>query len=238
VAEAEAEAAENLRSELGIDCKYVVVGVDRLDYTKGIPERLLAIERLLDEHPWYKEQLVFVQIAAPSRSGIPAYARLRAEVEVMAEQINRRHQTAHWKPVILLERQFTRQEVRRYYRAADLCLVTPLHDGMNLVAKEFLEARRDGDGMLVLSCFAGAAQQLHDALLVNPYDLVEVSEAIHRGFQMQRNERRERIGRMRQQVKEHNVYRWASEILTDLCAVRISEEAVEAARNRSQLEPV
>jgi trehalose 6-phosphate synthase len=236
-AAARTETESNLRSELGLECKYVVLGVDRLDYTKGIPERLLAIERLIEEHPWYKEQLVFVQIAAPSRSGIPAYARLRAEVEVMVEQINRRHQTAHWKPVILLERQFTRQEIRRYYRAADLCLVTPLHDGMNLVAKEFLEARRDGDGMLVLSCFAGAAQQLHDALQVNPYDIVQVSEAIHRGLQMPRTERRQRMGEMRLEVKEHNVYRWAAEILTDLCAVRISEETEEAARNRSQLEP-
>jgi trehalose 6-phosphate synthase len=227
----------DLRRELGIGGSYLVLGVDRMDYTKGIPERLLAFERLLEEHPWYKEQIVFVQIAAPSRTRIRAYARLGAEVEELAGQINRRHQTAQWKPVILIERQCGRDEVRRYYHAADLCLVTPLHDGMNLVAKEFLEARADGDGMLVLSRFAGAAQELEDALLVNPYDIVEVSEAIHAGLQMDRGERRLRMGRMRQHVKEHNVYRWASEILTDLCAVRISEEAVEAVRSRTELEP-
>jgi trehalose 6-phosphate synthase len=226
-----------LRREWGIDDGFLVLGVDRMDYTKGIPERLLAFERLLEEHPWYKEQIVFVQIAAPSRTRIPAYARLGTEVQKLVERINQRYQTTRWKPVILIERSCSREEVRRYYHAADLCLVTPLHDGMNLVAKEFLEARRDGDGMLVLSRFAGAAQELEDALLVNPYDIVEVSEAIHSGLQMQRSERRLRMGRMRQQVKEHNVYRWAAEILTDLCAVRISEEAAEPVRGGMELEP-
>ena len=226
----------DLRRECGVNDGFLVLGVDRMDYTKGIPERLLAFERLLEEHPWYKEQMVFVQIAAPSRTRIPAYARLGREVEELVNRINQRYQTTKWKPVILIQRQCGHDEVRRYYHAADLCLVTPLHDGMNLVAKEFLEARRDGDGMLVLSRFAGAAQELEDALLVNPYDIEEVSEAIHRGLEMQRSERRLRMGRMRQHVKEHNVYRWASEILTDLCAVRISEGAAEAVRSRAELE--
>jgi trehalose-6-phosphate synthase len=227
----------DLRRELGISGSYLVLAVDRMDYTKGIPDRLLAINRLLELHPWYKEQIVFVQIAAPSRARIPAYANLRAEVEELAEQINRRHQTARWTPVILVERNCSHDEIRRFYQAADLCLATPLHDGMNLVAKEFIEARDDGDGMLVLSQFAGAAQELEDALLVDPCEIAQVAEAIHAGLQMHRGERRFRMGRMRQHVKEHNVYGWASEILTDLCAVRFSHQLAPALRNRPEFEP-
>jgi len=234
---AQADMKAILRRELGIESRHIVLGVDRMDYTKGIPERLLAIDRLLEQNPFYKEELVFVQIAAPSRTRIPAYARLQAEVEEMVEKINRRHQTTRWKPVILIQRQCDRQEIGRYYQAADLCLVTPLHDGMNLVAKEFVEACRDGDGVLVLSCFAGASQELKDALVVNPYDVVQVSEALHKGLQMHRSERRLRMGRMRQHVKEYNVYRWASELLSALCAVRIGEEVLETAEKQPQLEP-
>jgi len=201
----------------------VILGVDRMDYTKGIPERLLAIEQLLAEHSWYEEQIVFIQIAVPSRSTIPAYARLKTEVEEMVERINLHYQTPRWKPVILVQRQCNREELQHLYRRADLCLVTSLHDGMNLVAKEYLEARDDCDGVLVLSCFAGAAQELKDALIVNPYDIAQVSDAIHEALQMPPDERLARMERMRRHIKEHNVYRWASDIVTDLCAVRIQE---------------
>jgi trehalose 6-phosphate synthase len=226
--------ASPLHRELGIEGMHLLLGVDRLDYTKGIVERLLAIENLLEEHPWYMEQFVFVQIASPSRTRILSYANLRIQVEETVERINRRFQTSQWKPVILIQRQCSHEEIARYYRAADLCLVTSLHDGMNLVAKEYLAARNDCDGVLVLSRFAGAAQELGDALLVNPYDIVQVSEAIHTGLQMSREERRLRMERMRQQVREHNVYRWASNILTDLCAVRLDDEILAVAMNRSQ----
>jgi alpha,alpha-trehalose-phosphate synthase [UDP-forming] len=215
-----------LHRELGIEGKQLMVGVDRMDYTKGIVERLLAIEHLLEEHPWYLENVVFVQIAAPSRTRIPSYAGLRIQVQETVERINRRFQTSGWNPVILIERQCSHEEVGRFYRAADICLVTSLHDGMNLVAKEYLAARYDGDGVLVLSRFAGAAQELRDALLVNPYDVQQVAEAIRTGLEMSPGERRLRMERMRTQVKEHNVYRWASNVLTDVCAVRIEDEVL------------
>jgi trehalose 6-phosphate synthase len=227
-------AMGQLHRELGIEGKRLLLGVDRMDYTKGIVERLLAFENLLDEHSWYLEQIVFVQIASPSRTRIPSYAALRIQVEETVERINRRYQTSRWKPIILIERQCSHEEVTRFYRAADLCLVTSLHDGMNLVAKEYVAARKDCDGVLVLSRFTGAAQELRDALIVNPYDVEQVSEAIRTGLQMNRNERRLRMERMRQQVKEHNVYRWASSLLTDVCAVRLEDEILAVAFNRSE----
>jgi len=227
------EQSENIESthselhkELGIEGQHLIVGVDRMDYTKGIVERLLAFEHLLEEHPWYLEKVVFAQIAAPSRTRIPSYAALRVQVQETAERINRRFEQSGWKPVILIERQCSHEEVARYYRAAGICLVTSLHDGMNLVAKEYLAARKDCDGVLILSRFTGAAQELRDALLVNPYDIQQVAEAIRTGLEMSPGERRLRIERMRLQVKEHNVYRWASNVLTDLCAVRIENEVL------------
>jgi trehalose-6-phosphate synthase len=223
-----------LRRELGIEGEQLLLGVDRMDYTKGIVERLLAIELLLQEHPWYLEKITFVQIASPSRTGIPRYADLRIEVEGTVERINRAFQTTAWKPVVLIQRQCSHSEVARYYRAADLCLVTSLHDGMNLVAKEYVAARNDGDGVLVLSKFAGAAQELRDALIVNPYDVAQVKDAIVTGLAMPAEERRLRMSRMRQHVKEYNVYRWASKILADLCAVRIEDDILAIAMNRSQ----
>ena len=225
--------SDALRRELGIGDEQLLLGVDRMDYTKGIVERLLAVELLLQENPWYLEKLRFVQIASPSRTGIQRYADLRIEVENTVERINRTFQTANWKPVILIQRQCSHAEVKRYYRAADLCLVTSLHDGMNLVAKEYVAARNDGDGVLVLSKFAGAAQELKDALLVNPYDGAQVKEAIVTGLTMTTEERRLRMRRMRHQVKEHNVYRWASNILTDVCALRIEDDLLATAMNRS-----
>jgi trehalose-6-phosphate synthase len=228
-----ASTTSSLHRELGIVGKRLLLGVDRLDYTKGIVERLLAIEHLFQTYPWYLEQIVFVQIASPSRTRIPSYAGLRVQVKETVERINRRYESSGWKPIILIERQCSHDEVERYYRAADLCLVTSLHDGMNLVAKEYLAARADGDGVLVLSRFTGAARELKDALLINPYDTEQVSEAIHAGLRMKPAERRLRMQRMRQQVKEHNVYRWASTMLTDLCAVQIEDELLEISLNRS-----
>jgi alpha,alpha-trehalose-phosphate synthase [UDP-forming] len=214
-------ARQVLLDEFDLSCESLALGVDRLDYTKGIVERLNAIEHLLEEHPWHRERLTMVQIAAPSRTRIPSYIELRRQVEETAERINLRYQTEHWKPIVLIERQCSHEEIDRWYRATDLCLVTSLHDGMNLVAKEFLAARDDEDGVLVLSKFTGAAIELRDALLVNPYDTNGVAEAIHQGLEMNRGERRMRMQRMRRHVMEHNVYRWAANILGDLRELRI-----------------
>ena len=217
-----------LLSEFGVRAETIAVGVDRLDYTKGIVERLLAIEELLTQHPWHRERLTMVQIAAPSRTRIPSYVDLRRRVDEEVRRINHRFQTSRWKPVVLIDRQCNHEEVNRWYRIADVCLVTSLHDGMNLVAKEYVAARDDEDGVLVLSKFAGAAVELRDALIVNPYDVAEVGEAIHRGLDMPREERRVRMQEMRKQVMEHNIYRWAAMILGDLRDVRLeSPDAAE-----------
>jgi trehalose 6-phosphate synthase len=190
--------------------------------------------RLLDEHPWQRERLTLVQIAAPSRSRIPSYVELCERVQQTVERINGRFQTQLWRPIVLIERQCNHEEVARWYRAADMCLVTSLHDGMNLVAKEYLAARDDEDGVLVLSKFTGAAMELGDALLVNPYDTEGVAEAIHRGLEMSPGERRMRMQRMRRHVMEHNVYRWAANILGDLRELRV-ETTVDAAVSRGGL---
>jgi trehalose 6-phosphate synthase len=217
-----------LLSEFNVRAEAIAVGVDRLDYTKGIVERLLAIEELLVQHPWHRERLTMVQIAAPSRTRIPSYVDLRRRVDEEVRRINHRFQTSRWKPVVLIDRQCNHEEVNRWYRIADVCLVTSLHDGMNLVAKEYVAARDDEDGVLVLSKFAGAAVELRDALIVNPYDVAEVGEAVHRGLDMPCEERRVRMQEMRKQVMEHNIYRWAAMILGDLRDVRLeSPDAVE-----------
>lgn len=212
---------ETLLAELGLQAENLIVGVDRLDYTKGIVERLVAFEQLLEEYPKYRDRLTMVQIAAPSRTRIPSYLELQRRVTETVERINKRYQTTKWKPVTLIERQCNHVEVERWYRAANVCLVTSLHDGMNLVAKEFVAARDDEDGVLVLSKFTGAAIELVDALLVNPYDIGGVAEAIRRGLEMNRSERRTRMQGMRKQVMEHNVYRWAATLLGDLRELRL-----------------
>ena len=207
--------------ELGVEAIFMGVGVDRVDYTKGILERFLAIERLFELYPAYLRQFVFVQIGAPSRTHIKRYHDLLVEVATEAGRINRRFQTANWRPIVLLNRQHSHTEIERYYRAADLCLVTALHDGMNLVAKEFLAARDDEDGVLVLSCFTGAARELRDALLVNPYDIDQTAEAIRLALVMDPEEKKQRMQRMRKLVREQNVYRWAGDLIGQLCDVRL-----------------
>ncbi len=214
------EPAGSLR-ELGEQALYLGLGVDRVDYTKGIPERFRAIERLFDLHPSYRGKLVFVQIGAPSRTRIKRYQDLTAEVEGEADRINRRFRAGAWKPIIFLNEHHTHEELQQYYREADFCLVTSLHDGMNLVAKEYIAARRDEQGVLILSRFTGASHELADALVVNPYDTDELAEAIHTALTMPAGEKRARMRRMRAVVEEHNVYRWAGNLIAELAAIRL-----------------
>jgi trehalose 6-phosphate synthase len=211
----------DLLKEFGVRAQSLILGVDRLDYTKGIVERLMAFERLLEDRTWHRGRVTMVQIAAPSRTRIPSYIDLSRKVEEIVERINARFQTANWRPVVLVERQCSHEEVGRWYRAADVCLVTSLHDGMNLVAKEYLAARDDEEGVLILSKFTGAAVELRDALIVNPYDIDGVADSINRALEMGYGERRMRMQRMRMQVMEHNVYRWAANILGDLRELRL-----------------
>ena len=211
--------------DLGGKPAYLGLGVDRVDYTKGILERLRGVERLLDLYPAYREKFTFIQIGAPSRTHIKRYQDLLAEVEEEAERINRRFRTASWRPVVLRKRHHSHTEILPYYREADVCLVTSLHDGMNLVAKEYVAAQQDGGGALILSRFTGASHELADALVVNPYDTDELAQAIHTSLTMPAEERRARMRRMRAVVEENNVYRWAGTLIGELAAIRLAAAA-------------
>jgi trehalose-6-phosphate synthase len=220
-----------LCAELGIQASLLGVGVDRVDYTKGILERFRAIERFLELNPTYQQRFTFIQIGAPSRTDIERYKNFLDEVSAEAERINTRFQAHRWKPIVLLKKHHSHAEIARYYRAASVCMVTSLHDGMNLVAKEFVASREDQGGVLILSTFAGAALELSDALLVNPYDISQLAESIHRALEMGEEEQATRMHRMRQNVREHNVYRWAAHLLSDLTDIRIElPERLEASQ--------
>jgi alpha,alpha-trehalose-phosphate synthase [UDP-forming] len=221
------ERVELLRA-LGVNASFLGVGVDRVDYTKGILERFLGIERLLEKYPTYQNKFTFLQIGAPSRTHIKRYHDLLGEVEAEADRINWRFQTGSWRPIVYLKRQFSHEEVEKYYRAADVCLVTSLHDGMNLVAKEFIAARNDEQGVLILSRFTGAARELSDALMVNPYDIEQMAEAIRIALELPAEERQARMQRMRRVVQEYNVFRWAGDLIADLSNVRLAPQEIEA----------
>ncbi len=210
-----------LLRELGVEALFLGVGVDRVDYTKGILERFLAIERMLEKNPTYQGKFTFVQIGSPSRTHIKRYHDLLADVEAEAERINWRFQTGNWRPIVFIKRHCSHKEISRYYRAADVCLVTALHDGMNLVAKEFIAARHDEQGVLILSRFTGAARELLDAVLVNPYDTEHTADTIRAALEMHQEERTARMQRLRKQVREQNIYRWAGSLIGELCGVRL-----------------
>ena len=209
------------REELGLAPDSVLaVGVDRLDYTKGIEERFEAVEQLLERSADLRGRFTFVQLAAPSRTRIPQYQQLSETVEQSAERINQRFGTATYQPVILWREHHEPSRVYRFYRAADLCYVSSLHDGMNLVAKEFVASRDDERGVLVLSRFAGAARELTDALIVNPYDLEQASQALERAVHMPASEQGDRMRSLRSVVAQNNVYRWAGRMLLDASSLR------------------
>jgi trehalose 6-phosphate synthase len=201
----------------------VVVGIERFDYTKGILDRIRAIDDLLSRHPAWKGRLVLIQAAAPSRSKLAAYSSLQIEAEQLARQINERHGDAAYQPILLVVRHHEPDEVFELFRAADACIVSSLHDGMNLVAKEFVAARDDEQGALILSTFAGASRELSEALMVNPYDTHAMAEAIHRALIMTSGEQRERMRLMRDLVRVRNVYRWAGQMLLDAARLRSQE---------------
>jgi trehalose-6-phosphate synthase len=219
-----------LSKEIGIEAPLLGVGVDRVDYTKGILERFRAIEHFLDLNPYYQRRFAFVEIGAPSRTNIDSYKNFLDDVNLEVERINKRFQAGRWKPIVFLNRHHSHKEIARFYRAASLCLVTSLHDGMNLVAKEFVASREDDQGVLILSTFAGAALELHDALLINPYDVQQLAGAIHRALEMPEAEQASRMRRMRQVVHEYNIYRWAANLLSDLTEIRI--DALEHVETR------
>jgi trehalose 6-phosphate synthase len=225
-----------LRSELlqklGIKANFLGVGVDRVDYTKGLLERLRGVERFLEKWPAYREKFTFVQIGAPSRTEIPRYHDFMQELEAEAVRINARWQTPDWKPIALLTRHHSHEEILPYYRAADLCMVTSLHVGMNLVAKEFVAAREDEEGALILSQFTGAARELRDAIIVNPYDVEQLAEAIRLALEMDTKERQARMKLLRNNVKHHNVYQWAGNLIAELSEIRAEEAQPQIGHSR------
>src|SRR5579864_5690667 len=223
-----------LLRELGVEALFLGVGVDRVDYTKGILERFLAIERMLEKNPTYQGKFTFVQIGAPSRTHIKRYHDLLADVEAEAERINWRFQTGNWRPIVFLKRHVSHHEILRYYRAADVCIVTSLHDGMNLVAKEFIAARHDEQGVLILSRFTGAARELFDSVLVNPYDIESTADAICHALEMGADDRAARMRRLRKVVKENNIYRWAGNLVAELCDVRLDVPQESRITTRAQ----
>ncbi|MDP8981798.1 MAG: trehalose-6-phosphate synthase [Acidobacteriota bacterium] len=210
-----------LLKKLGVEADILGMGVDRLDYTKGIPERFRGIERFLEKHPSYCGRFTFVQIGAPTRTHIKRYKDLITEVEAEAERINWRFHTSKWKPIVFLQRHHSHEEIDVYYRVADFCMVTSLHDGMNLVAKEFVASRDDEGGALILSGFTGASQELLDALIINPYDTEQMAEAIRFALEMDPRERRQRMHNMRHVVKGNNIYRWAANLTGAVSEIRI-----------------
>jgi trehalose-6-phosphate synthase len=225
------EGRAALFAGLGVEASILAVGVDRLDYTKGIIERFRGIERFLELYPVYERRFCFVQIGAPSRTDIPRYNQFLNEVTVEADRINARFQAGRWKPIVLLKRHHSHEEIDRYFRAASVCLVTSLHDGMNLVAKEFIASRTDSHGALILSTFTGAAHELNDALLVNPYDVDQLAHAIKQSLEFDEDEQYARMSRMRKIVSENNIYRWAANLLSDLMGIRVDTgEKGEVAR--------
>ncbi|HEX2881846.1 MAG TPA: trehalose-6-phosphate synthase, partial [Polyangiaceae bacterium] len=221
------EARLSVRRELQLPQDLLLgIGVDRLDYTKGIEERLAAVDQLLARHPEFRGKFSFIQLAAPSRTKIARYQELNERVEQVAREINAKWSSGSYRPIILLRAHHEPAAVFRYYRAADLCYVSSLHDGMNLVAKEFVAARDDERGVLILSQFTGAARDLTESLIVNPYDLKRASDALATALHMPADEQQERIRSMRRLVSEFNVYRWAGRMLVDAAELRRKDRMV------------
>lgn len=208
-----AKEAKHLRESLGVKSGYLGVGVDRMDYTKGMLERVKAIELFLEKYPAYVGKFSFVQIAAPSRTSVKEYGEFEQRLTEEVDRVNEAFKRNGWKPITLIKEHRDHEYINTLYRAADFCLVTPLHDGMNLVAKEFVAARGDNHGVLILSQYTGAAQELRDALVINPYDGQQSAEAIREALEMSPNEQAKRMKKLRIAVKSHNVYQWSAEML-------------------------
>jgi len=205
-----------LLKNYGIQAQVIGVGVDRIDYTKGILERFHAIERFLEKYSSYRGKFTFVQIGAPSRTFIKNYSDLVENVEKEADRVNKKFQARDWKPILLLNRHHSHQEITPFYQVASLCMVTSLHDGMNLVAKEFVASRNNNSGVLILSRFTGAAQELGGALIVNPYDIEEMADTIKIALEMPEDEQRLLMNQMRQTILRHNIYSWAASLLKSM----------------------
>jgi alpha,alpha-trehalose-phosphate synthase [UDP-forming] len=217
------EEMDRCRQQLGLTDQWLGIGIDRVDYTKGIPERLRALDLFLEKNPEYRQKVVFVQIGVPSRIHVPQYKLLNDEVDRLVEWINWRWADGSWRPIVYFKQQFSPLQMMALHRMAHFCIVSSLDDGMNLVAKEFVASRDDGDGVLILSRFTGAARELASALLVNPFAIEETAEAIRQALTMAPEERRKRMQKMRDMVAANNVYRWAGKVLSALLQFELRE---------------
>ncbi|TFW08713.1 trehalose-6-phosphate synthase [Oxalobacteraceae bacterium OM1] len=230
-----AECRASVREEHGMPPDHLLaIGVDRLDYTKGIIERFQAVERMLEMHPNMVGRFTMIQIAAPTRSSLDEYQNFEARVRALVQRINSRFGSSNYQPIILKAEHHGSDQVNRYFRAAEACVVTSLHDGMNLVAKEFVAARDDDRGVLILSQFTGAARELHEALIVNPYHVEQSAEMLYRAVTMPEAEQCERMRSMRTLVKDFNIYRWAGRMLLDASRLRQRERIMSKIRSHSR----
>lgn len=210
---------ERIKSMYRLWDKKVILGVERIDYTKGIPEKLKAYDWLLNKKPKYAGEVVYIQIGAPSRIRLDEYRRVTEEIRELVEDINWRHGTDEWTPIIYLPRHHDFEQILLYYALADICIVSSLHDGMNLVAKEYLSAKNDDDGVLVLSKFTGASEELIEALQVNPYDTRRLAKAMGKALRMKEEDRLNRMKALRQIVGENNIYNWAAQFISQMSRV-------------------
>ena len=217
--EAVAREIDSLRREFDLEGKYVGIGMDRMDYTKGIPERLMALDKFLEDNPKYRGKVVFIQAGMPSRTQIDTYQAIGQRIDDLMNGLNDKYGTDSWKPVIPMTRQLAPDTLNALRRLASFCAVSSLHDGMNLVAKEFVSARVDGDGVLILSQFTGAAAEMTDALLINPYAINDFAGKIKEALEMPEAERRRRMKNMREIVASNNIYRWGASMVARLISI-------------------
>lgn len=213
------EASELLRQH-GINAQSFGIGVDRIDYTKGLIEKFLSIERFFEKYSEYQGKFTFVQIGAPSRSLLKSYSDTINAVDTEVSRINWRFKQKNWQPILFLKKHHSHEEIMPFYRSAEFCMVTSLHDGMNLVAKEFIASREQNDGVLILSRFAGAANELHGAVIINPYDIEQSADAIKDSLEMPLEIQQQKMKQMRRMVMSHNVYSWASNILRTMASIQ------------------
>ena len=229
-----ATCRRDVRSRLGLSLdSSLVVGIERFDYTKGVLDRMHAVDRLLERHPEWIGRFTLVQAAAPTRSKLTTYRTLQEEAQRLAEEINAKYASKDQPPIKLMIRHHEPSEVFELFRAADACIVSSLHDGMNLVAKEFIAARDDETGVLLLSSFAGASRELSEALIINPYDAYAMGEALHQALTMPQSEQHERMRLMRSYVSSHNVYRWAGQMLLDASRIRKKQRILRITNEHS-----
>jgi trehalose 6-phosphate synthase len=213
------EEMEEIRRRWQLGDEFIGIGMDRLDYTKGIPHRFRALDKFFAKYPEYRGRVVFFQLGEPSRVHIKKYRELNSEIDELVEEVNWKYQTDCWKPIIYIRGHLSPATLMAFNRLANFCVVSSLHDGMNLVAKEFVSSRVDEDGVLILSRFTGAARELTEALLINPYATDDFAESIKRAIEMPKEQRKAKMKKLRQVVEENNIYRWAGNIISELATL-------------------